>query len=239
VDPSAWESADALKEKVAASLAEKQDALKWAEQSLARYAAAAQGGGVGEAGAQAQADELMKALEKLAKSGLLANGPPELKQMLAGGKLPADAAALRNLAAALSAHLAKTSGRMGELARLGKEFGRFDPSEFPLDFNPAGPDGAGKPGTGGINRGRGDAPLTWGKETLPFDRFKAHALPPGAARSPDDWAPVTVLPGAPSSASATSAPSAARQYAASAGQTAWRRTLAPRHQSAVKKYFDK
>jgi len=33
--------------------------------------------------------------------------------------------------------------------------------------------------------------------------------------------------------------SAARQYSAVAGQSAWRRSLAPRHQSAVKKYFDK
>ena len=37
--------------------------------------------------------------------------------------------------------------------------------------------------------------LTWGKESLPFDRFKAQPLPPGAARSPDDWAPVVVLAG--------------------------------------------
>jgi hypothetical protein len=35
------------------------------------------------------------------------------------------------------------------------------------------------------------------------------------------------------------ASAAARQYEAGAGQSAWRRTLAPRHQSAVKKYFEK
>ena len=35
-----------------------------------------------------------------------------------------------------------------------------------------------------------------------------------------------------------SAPSAARDYASGAGQGAWRRSLAPRHQSAVKKYFE-
>ena len=84
-----------------------------------------------------------------------------------------------------------------------------------------------------------DAPLTWGKETSPFDRFKAKALPPGAARSPDDWAPVVELPGAPQGTPERSTPSAAREYAAAAGQTAWRRALAPRHQSAVKKYFAK
>jgi hypothetical protein len=100
-------------------------------------------------------------------------------------------------------------------------------------------DGDGQPGRGGINRGRGDADLTWGQETKPFDRFKSKPLPPGAARSPDDWAPVVTLPGAPQESPTASAQAAAREYSAAAGQTAWRRSLAPRHQSAVKKYFAK
>jgi hypothetical protein len=79
----------------------------------------------------------------------------------------------------------------------GRDRGRFDPSEFG-EFNfEEQPDGDGDPGAGGINRGRGDADLTWGDESLPFDRFKSVSLPPGAVRSPDDWAPVAALPGAP------------------------------------------
>jgi hypothetical protein len=239
VDASSWEAADALRERVAASLAEKQDAAKWAEESLARLASGAQAAGNADASAAAQTAELTRALEKLAQSGLLAGAPADLQGGLKGGKLPTDPKALTELAASLSEYLAKTNGRFGELARLGKEFGRFDPSEFPLDSEGVGPDGEGNPSRGGINRGRGDAPLTWGTESQPFDRFKAQALPPGAPRSPDDWAPVAVLPGAPQESSRLSAGSAARQYAAGAGQTAWRRNLAPRHQSAVKKYFDK
>jgi hypothetical protein len=239
VDASAWEATDALREKVAATVAEKQDAVKWAEETLARYAAAAQAAPGGEAKPGAEAAELTKALENLAKSGLLANAPPDLQRLLRGGRLPADPKAMHELAAAVSKYLAETKGRMGDLARMGKEFGRFDPSEFPLESNGSGPDGDGKPGTGGINRGRGDAPLTWGKESLPFDRFKGQALPPGAAHSPDDWAPLAEMPGTPQESAEMSARSAAREYAAAAGQAAWRRTLAPRHQSAVKKYFDK
>ena len=239
VDASAWEATDALREKVAATVAEKQDAVKWAEETLARYAAAAQAAPGGEVKPGAEAAELTKALENLAESGLLANAPPDLQRLLRGGKLPADPKGMRELAAAVSKYLAETKGRMGDLARMGKEFGRFDPSEFPLESNESGPDGDGNPGRGGINRGRGDAPLTWGKESLPFDRFKAQALPPGAARSPDDWAPLAEMPGTPQESAELSARSAARQYAAAAGQAAWRRTLAPRHQSAVKKYFDK
>ena len=127
--------------------------------------------------------------------------------------------------------------RIGDVAALGEAVGRFDPSEFPLAA--ASIDGDGDPGRGGINRGRADAPLTWGDETLPADRFKAQPLPPGAARSPDDWTPLVVLPGAPQESPELSSPAAARAYAAAAGQAAWRRTLAPRHQSAVKKYFEK
>ena len=240
VDAATWEASDALREKVAASVAEKRDAVKWAEETLGRYAAAAQAAPGGEVKPGAETAELTKALENLAKSGLLANAPPDLQRLLRDGTLPAaDPKAMRELAAAVSKYLAETKGRMGDVARLGKEFGRFDPSEFPLEFNRPGRDGSGEPGTGGINRGRADAPLTWGKESLPLDRFKAQALPPGAARSPDDWAPLAEMPGTPQESPESSARSAARQYASAAGQAAWRRTLAPRHQSAVKKYFDK
>jgi hypothetical protein len=239
VDASSWEAADALREKVAAGLADKQDAVKWAEDSLARFAAAGQAAGSPDSQSRANPAELTAALEKLARSGLLAGAPADLQGLLKAGKLPTDPEALSRLAASLSAHLAKTKGRLGGVGRLGKEFGRFDPSEFPLDSDQAGPDGDGNPGRGGITRGRADAELTWGKETAPFDRFKASPLPPGAARSADDWAPVVELPGAPRESPGLNASAAARQYAAAAGQSAWRRTLAPRHQSAVKKYFEK
>src|SRR4029453_8886416 len=240
VDASSWEAADALREKVVAGLAEKQRGVKWAEESLARFEAAAKGGANVESSAAAQAAELTKALDALAKSGLMAGAPADLQRLLKSGKLPADPGSLRDLAASLSKYLGETKGRMAGVGKLGKEFGRFDPAEFTLDSGEgAAADGDGEPGRGGINRGRADAPLTWGAESLPFDRFKAQALPPGAARSPDDWAPVVVLPGAPKESAAIGTAAAARQYAAAAGQNAWRRTLAPRHQSAVKKYFAK
>lgn len=243
MDASAWEAADALREKTIAALSEKQDALKWAEESLARYAAAAQGG---EANAQAQHAELAEAIGKLASSGLLADASPELQKLLgtkggaAGGKieLPTDAQQLRRLSDLLSAELNGRAGKFGDLASLGNGFGKFDPSEYPdFDSNP-GPDADGDPGTGGVNRGRADADLTWGKETPSFDRFKATPLPPGAVRSPDDWSPAATLPGGPTTSPEMSAAAQPYQYATAAGQAAWRRSLAPRHNSAVKKYFE-
>jgi hypothetical protein len=237
VDAATWEAADALRERMSAGLAEKENAIAWAEESLARYTAAAASPSMpGDRAAAAQSGELKKALETLAQSGLLANAPESLRRMLKSGSLPLEPDAMKELAAALSKHLAEARGKLGGLGRMGKEFGRFNPDDFPL----ASQDGDhGRPGRGGIDRGRGDAPLTWGKETDRFDRFKASPLPPGAARSPDDWVPLVELPGAPEESAVGSSPAAARQYDPSAGQAAWRRTLAPRHQSAVKKYFQK
>ena len=240
VDTSSWEAADSVREEMVAGLSGKHDAVKWAQESAARYAAAAaEAAATGTSTSDAQAAELTKALDRLAKSGMLAGAPAELQRLAAGGKLPTDPAAIRELTAALAGQLAELQGQFGRLAELGKSVGRFDPSEFPLESGMSSPDGDGRPGRGGVNRGRGDAELTWGKATQPFDRFKSQALPPGAARSPDDWTPVMTLPGTPLESPALSSQAAARQYSADPGNSAWRRSLAPRHQSAVRKYFDK
>jgi hypothetical protein len=237
VDASTWEAADALREKLAAGVSEKQDAVKWAEQSLARYTAAMQAGGPADPSAAASATELAAALDKLAAAGMLDGASPELKAMLGGGKTPVDAATLANMAAALGERLREARERLAEARKGQGGFGRFDPEEYAISKED-GPDRDGDPGRGGLNRGRADADLTWGQETERIDKFKSKPLPPGAPRSPDDWAPVVVLPGAPQEAAVLSTQSTGRQYAAAAGQGAWRRSLAPRHQSAVKKYFE-
>ena len=243
VDSSSWEAADAVREKIAAGLSQKEDAVNWAQQSLARYAAASQAGAPPTA---AESEELANSIEKLAQMGMLNDAPENLQKLLggeqaiAGGnvKLPRDPAQLRKLAAAMAQFLGDRSRRFGDLRTLPREAGRFSPSEF-LEFNyEEQPEQDGEPGNGGINRGRGDAELTWGDESLPFDRFKSVALPPGSVRSPDDWSPVAVLPGAPKEAPERSLSSTGMQFAGTAGQAAVRRTLAPRHYSAVKRYFE-
>src|SRR5262245_53081324 len=183
MDGSAWEAADAMKEQMVAGMSEKQEAVKWAQDSLARYAAAAKADGAGSASANAQAAELKAALSKLAQNGMLGNAPPELLKLANGGQFPTDAATLAKLTTEMGKFLGEANGKFGDLAQLGKEFGRFNPADFPLDSGPS-PDGDGDPGRGGVNRGRADAELTWGKETQPYDKFKSQALPPGAPRSP-------------------------------------------------------
>jgi hypothetical protein len=236
MDASAWEAADALKEQMAAKAAARQDAAQWAQEALARYAAAAAGGLDPSSDAAAAAkDELSQALDALARSGALAGAPADLQKLVgAGARLPGDAASLGRLAASLAEFLGNGKAALEDLRAFGNRSGRFDPAEFAT----AGDGDAGdRPGRGRVTRGRADAALTWGEETRPADRFKPQALPPGFVRSPDDWAPIVTLPGAPVVAPEAGSPAAARAYRDEAGQAAWRRTVAPRHQSAVKKYF--
>jgi hypothetical protein len=217
--------------------------MKWAEEALGRYADAAQAGAPPTA---ALDKELAEAIKRLAETGMFRGAPDELKDLLGGEdalatgdiQLPKDPRDLRRLAASLAQFLGSANAQFAALRRLPREPGRFDPTQF-SDFNyERGPDGDGDPGSGGINRGRADADLTWGDESLPFDRFKSVPLPPGSVRSPNDWTPVAALPGAPQEAPEPSAASSGLQFSATAGQAAWRRTLAPRHYSAVKHYFE-
>jgi hypothetical protein len=243
MDASSWEAADALREKVAAKLSEKHDAMKWAQESLSRYADAAQAGSPPN---EAQSDELAKAIEKLAKTGMLDDAPADVQQLLGSGdaagggrvRLPTDPKQLKKLAGQLAKYLGERNARFGDLAKLARDGGRFDPSEFgDFDYQ-EGENPGGEPGRGGIDRGRGDADLTWGDESIYFDKFKSVALPQGSVRGQDDWAPVAMLPGAPKESPELSGPSTGAQFAGTSGQAAWRRTLSPRHYSAVKKYFD-
>jgi hypothetical protein len=236
MDASAWEAADAVREKMAANAAAKQDAAKWAQEALAQYSAA--GGAEGNTDSASAKAELSRALEALARSGALAGAPADMQKMLASGKLPADAASLAKLAASLAQYLGDVQGRLGELRGFGGRGSRFDPSEFAAAGEGEGNAAGNIPGRGGVTRGRADAELTYGRESLPAERFKAQALPPGYVRSPDDWAPVVNMPGAPIVSPEAGGRAAARAYAEDAGQAAFRRTLAPRHQSAVKKYFN-
>ena len=96
----------------------------------------------------------------------------------------------------------------------------------------------GIPGRGGINRGAWRCAAHLGQGIVAFDRFKAQALPPGAAEVPTTGRRSSSCLGRRRSRQ-NSARGRRQAVCAAAGQSAWRRTLAPRHQSAVKKYFEK
>ncbi|MDZ4774825.1 MAG: hypothetical protein SGI72_17010 [Planctomycetota bacterium] len=97
--------------------------------------------------------------------------------------------------------------------------------------------GAQIPGSGGISRGRGDAPLTWGAETPgATDRFEAKSLPDAEYRDPEHSTVVGVGVAAPT-VEPTAESAGLVDVSASGGRTAWKRRLAPHHRRAVQTYF--
>ena len=95
------------------------------------------------------------------------------------------------------------------------------------------------PGRGGINRGRGDAELTWGEESdLANTKFKELVLPPGFKEDPKDEV-VAVTKSAPDvDPAANVAHGVRRLFDPSAGKETWNRKLRPRRRRVVRNYFD-
>ena len=147
VDASSWEAADALREQVVAGLSEKQDAVKWAEESLARYAAAAQAGGDGDVerrGPGRRTDEGARE----ARAERPARGRARRTARLLQGRQASDRSggAARADRVAGQVSRPRPTDASASSRDSGKEFGRFDPSEFPLESSQSGPDGDGDAG---------------------------------------------------------------------------------------------
>jgi hypothetical protein len=99
--------------------------------------------------------------------------------------------------------------------------------------------GDGQPGRGGINRGRGDAAMSWGDESDDQGvKFKETVLPPGFQEDPkEEVRGVSQAP--PETEPAATAPRGpSRQVDAASGRETWDRRLRPRHREVVRQYFD-
>lgn len=96
-----------------------------------------------------------------------------------------------------------------------------------------------QPGSGGVNRGRGDAEMTWGEESEgATDKFPLQVLPPAALEDLQNSGLLGVGRGSPTAEpNAEAAGNAA--VSGSVGKAAWRRRLSPSHRQAVKTFFSK
>jgi hypothetical protein len=101
--------------------------------------------------------------------------------------------------------------------------------------------GVNRPGRGGINRGRGDAPMTWrdpGAEEKV--EMRSEMLPTGAARSLDEAPTVGVSAAAPDAYDpSVEAGTGALRGAAAGGGSAARERVLPQHRAAVERYFER
>jgi hypothetical protein len=191
-------------------------------------------------------DTLQKLMKKGACSGASQSLQDQLQRLCKNGKLqmPGNAGERQELLDELQEFLDAENKKLSDLRKKCSECKACKAGECEGECEggqcqSAGQCNSNRPGKGGVNRGRGDAELTWGDEAdKQGAKFKEVVLPKGFLDQPKDEV-LTVQKTAPTEEAAASAPrSAARDDEATAGQTTWNRKLNPRHRNAVRKYFD-
>ena len=95
-------------------------------------------------------------------------------------------------------------------------------------------------GKGGVDRGRGDAAMTWTDGSSEKGaRFKEKVLPPSSVAGLNDSQLVGLSASAPTVSTGGVAAHGALNSAASGGGSAYTQTILPRHRGVVKRYFDR
>jgi hypothetical protein len=95
-------------------------------------------------------------------------------------------------------------------------------------------------GKGGVDRGRGDAAMTWTDGSSEKDaKFKEKVLPPAIVAGLNDSQMVGLSASAPTVDQGGIAAHGALNGAATGGGSAYTQTVLPRHKGAVKRYFER
>lgn len=251
-----WEAVDALRERMRARLesgamlaaqageaAAQLSALKAADPNLPEISL--------ERREQLERD-LADSLQKLGQKGFWQGGPQDLQERLErltkNGKLqlPREGAEREELLDELREFLDDENRKLAELRKKcsgskGCKSGECEGAEECEGGQclTRGLRNSGRPGKGGVNRGRGDAELTWGDEADKQGvKFKEIVLPKGLRDKPKDEI-IALQRTAPNEEAAELAPKgAARADEAAVGETTWNRKLSPRHRNVVRRYFD-
>ncbi|MHC4879453.1 MAG: hypothetical protein ACYTGL_23610 [Planctomycetota bacterium] len=263
-----WETVDALRERLKLRVDTAGVSVDAARSALNRLAEATDGDLLDISPEQLEElqKESLETLQKLADKGMFDRMSPELKEQLqrlmkdGEFKLPEDAGERSELLSELSNFLEQESNRLSELRSKCEGQGQCQscgkcedgclcsgpedsacicPNCSKGKCSSCSKNGNGRPGSGGISRGSGDAPLTWGDESTDENvKFKETILPPGSEDLPRDEV-IGLTVSAPDDEAAANAPrSAARGSTAATGDEIWRRRIRPRHRAVVRGYFD-
>jgi len=249
---SAFEAIDSLEEQLGQLAQELAETSEETQQAMQRAQEAEQ---------PEEAQKAMgKALELLAKSGLLkemddallealgAESAEKLGEAMESGDAEALEQAISQLSPEELGKLAEALGealqnKMERLAEAGlTEPGEGESQECRIADLQAGRcipgEGTGEPGEGGINRGPGEAELTWGEELPDHDaKFKSELLPPG--QTPDlDHSELLGERWTDPEADARGEAGGGANVDQSYGDAAWDRELSPRHRDAVGTFFE-
>ncbi len=256
-----WETVDALTERLQLRVDDAAALNSKFQEAVAQLAKAAGGDGEQlspEAQEQLERD-VAEAIEQLAKKGAsseeIGPGKPgagsksmaeRLQKLMKDGKarLPTDPKERQELLDQLKEELEKEKKKLSELRKKCKACskcngqGEGECEGGGLSDQP-GANKDGKPGRGGINRGRGDADMSYGDEASENGvKFKETILPPGFADKPKDEVVGTQLISPNEDPAATAAKGAQRAIDPSSGDATWSRKLSPKHRNVVRKFFD-
>ncbi|MFW5870999.1 MAG: hypothetical protein ACOC6C_00075 [Verrucomicrobiota bacterium] len=261
-DPSrSWEALDHMEEQVEDKSREAAESLLPAVEKLAMAASLSEvmnsEHNLEPQAAEAAADalaELMQGLEKM--SGLESNIDPQLLQHCRSAELSPEQ--IRELAKALKAgqiEALRKMQRLRDAKLLDEEMLKrckacMDGANANLaDYLSGNCSSTGAiaqiacrlPGQGGINRGRGDAPMTWRQETDESGlAFKEEMIQPSAFAEFEESRLLGVSASSPeeSGEGGISAGGALSSTCAGGGAAVKRKVL-PRHRSTVKRYFER
>ncbi len=185
--------------------------------------------------------DVLEALRKMSDAGAFKSAASSMKgqlqDLLKQGslRLSKDPSAREQQLADLQEFLKSECDKLGQCR--GKCQGGNSSSEG-LGNTPGAKPGS-KPGRGGINRGRGDAEMTWGDESDEAGtKFKEVALPPGFFDDSETETVGTSLTVPEVDPAATAPRGARRSNSSASGSDTWNRPLRPRHRNIVRKYFD-
>jgi len=260
-----WEALDHLNDAVEKAAKEAAEAANASQERLARAEALAEGLMAG--GDQLDSKTLTEAMRTLGEmtreavkenESLAGDLSPETLEAIKSGSLNAEH--LKDLSKALSQSRSALNQKLSKLSQSGQSR-RIDPNSLKGGAQANRRDNSGLArflkenaekmsvdeatlqwyaGRGGVDRGRGDAAMTWTDGSSEKDaRFKEKVLPPSSVAGLKDSQLVGLSANAPTSDTSGVAAHGALNSAASGGGSAYTQTILPRHRGAVKRYFDR
>jgi hypothetical protein len=249
-----WETIDALRERMTARVeAATAEASKFSD-AVAQLAKAGDDNlPLSEENLLRLEKDAVDALQQLMKKGAFDGAPQslqdELQRLSQKKRLPSDPGERQKLLDELREHLDQEERKLSELRKKCEGCKSLCKGDCDKEGECEGQcegkgncrkDGDGRPGRGGVNRGRGDAELTWGDESdKDGTKFKETVLPPGMRDQPKEET-IGLSKTAPNEEpAATAARGTARELDPASGQTTWNRPLSPKHRNVVRKFFDK
>jgi hypothetical protein len=263
-----WEALDHLNDAVEKAAKEAAESASARRERLDRAEALAEGLMAG--GDQLDSKTMTEAMRTLGEmtreaakenESLAGDLSPETLEAIKSGSLKAEH--LKDLSKALSQNKSALNQKLSKLSKSGQfgQSGRINPNALKGGAQANRRDNSGLArflkenaekmsvdeatlqwceGKGGVDRGRGDAAMTWTDGSSEKDaRFKEKVLPPSSVAGLNDSQLVGLSASAPTADTSGVAAHGALNSAASGGGSAYTQTILPRHRGAVKRYFDR